>query len=97
MLRKQRIIGRVINSIADAGEGEHSYHHPKGLDQTDNQEGACAEQQSADQQHPRAQPVGQEPGRGLQGGGHNIESSEGNADFGIAHAVIRTHERQQRC
>ena len=29
MMRQQRVVGRVINGIADAGEREHHHHHPE--------------------------------------------------------------------
>lgn len=64
-LRQQRIVGRVIGGVAEAGEAEHRHHHPEGVRQRDDGETAGAEQQAGHQHQPRADAIDQEPRRRL--------------------------------
>ena len=96
MVRKQRVVGRVIDGVADAGEREHRNQHPEGVDESGDGESAGADQQRDHQQDARAQPVDEEAGRWLQHGGNGIECGKREADLGVAHAIVRAHERQQR-
>ena len=96
MVRQQRVVGRVIDRVADAGEREHRHQHPEGIDQARDHECAGADQQSGDQQDARAQPIDQKADRRLQHGGHDVEGGERHPDLGVAHAIFRAHEGQQR-
>ena len=76
MVREQRVVGRVVDRVADAGEREHRHHQPERMDQPDDHEGAGADHQPGDQQDARAQPIDQEPGRRLQRGRDDVEGGE---------------------
>ena len=81
VMRQQRVIGRVVDRVADAGEREHRHQKPERVDQAGDREGAGAEQQTDDQQHARAQPVDQKSGRRLQRRRHDIEGGEAPGRF----------------
>ena len=50
VLRQHRIVGRVIDGVADAGEREHRHQQPERMGQAGDREGGGAEQQAGDQQ-----------------------------------------------
>jgi DNA-binding beta-propeller fold protein YncE len=96
VLRQKRVVGRVVDRVADAGEREQGHQQPERIHQPGQNEGAGADHQAEDEQNARAQPIDQEAGGRLQGGRDDIESGEAQPDLGVAHAVIGAHERQER-
>ena len=81
MLRQQRVVGRVVDGVADAGEREHRHQEPERVDQTDQYEGDAAERKAYDQQHARAQPVDQKARRRLKHRRDDVEGGERQAEL----------------
>ena len=94
-MREERVIGRVIDGVADAGERKHCDHHPERIDEPHDDERRGANREAGNQEHACSQPVDQEASRCLQGCGNDVEYGERQADFRIAHAIFGAHERQQ--
>jgi hypothetical protein len=96
VLGQQRVIGRMVDGIGEPHEREHRDEHPERVDEARDRDGARPQEQAADQVHSRIGAVDEEADRGLHHGRHRIEGRKRKTELGIAHAVIRTDEDEQR-
>ena len=95
VLRKQRVVGRVVDRVGEAEHAEHGDEHPERIDQPRHRDGACANDKPADQPQPRARAVDQKTHGRLQHGRGDVEGGERKPKLGIAHAIFLAHEQEQ--
>ena len=95
-LQQQRVVGRMVDRVGEAQDGVHRDEHPERIDEAGNCDRGGTEQQAADQIDARAGAVDEETDRRLQHRGDHAEGGERKAKLGVAHAVIRPDEHEQR-
>jgi hypothetical protein len=93
---QQRVVGRVIDRVADAREREHRDEHPERVDKCRDRERAGADQQAGAQHVARVPAIDQEAHRRLPDCGDDVERGQRQAEFGIGHAIVFTNEDEQR-
>ena len=76
VLRKQRVVGRMVDRVGEAEHAKHGDEHPERVDQPRHRDGACANDKPADQPQPRARAVDQKTHGRLQHGRGDIEGGE---------------------
>ncbi len=96
VVRKERVVGRVVDRVAESGQREHGDQEPVGMNEADEREGDRAQHQPGDQHCKRADPVRQQAGRRLKDRRDDSENGEGNCEPGVAEAVFGLHEDEQR-
>jgi hypothetical protein len=94
--RQQRIIGGMIDGVAQAREREHRHEHPERMNQRRDGEGQRPDDEAGDEQRARAHPVDQESRRRLQRGRDHVEGGQSEAELGIAYRIVGAHEQEQR-
>ena len=86
----------MVGRVADSGYGKHGDKDDEGMDQSGNREGSGAERNAYDQHVTGADTVDQKSGGRLQHRRYQIECGQRQPEVGVAHAVVRAHEGEQR-
>ena len=93
---EQRVVGRVVDGVAEPRDCEHRDEHPERVDQPRDRKRAGADQQARHQHVARVPAVDQESDRRLPDRRDDVEYGERKAELGIAHAVVFLDEDEQR-
>ena len=96
VVRQQRIVGRVKDGVAEAGDAVHRDEDPVRIDDAGDRIGDAAHRQARDQHDARADAVDQESDRRLQHAGDDVEDGQRQRKLGVADVEVGAHEGEQR-
>jgi hypothetical protein len=91
-LRQDRVVGRVIDGVAEAGDRPQGDQQPEGRHHPGDRNRPGAEHHAGDQHPARPHAVDQEARRRLQGGGDDVEGRKRQPELGIAHPIVGADE-----
>ena len=94
--RKQRVIGRMVDAVGEAGEAHRNQQPAVAREQTQRKETAAAEDQPERQHLAGAEAVDCESQRRLHQGRDDVENAERKAQLDEAHPHLVRQDRQQR-
>ena len=93
---EKRIVGRMIRGVANPGDGIHGDEHGEGIDDAGDRKGGRADNEAGNQHTARADPVDEKSGGRLQQRRGHVAAGQCQPKIGIAHAIVRAHEHEQR-